>query len=109
MNERHFFSHRTPEGINAKQRIVDSEYAVCQNSDRYGENILSKLWRDSIKYQNNIPVYDKSSQVEFAKLIVGDWVDSPSHRKNILGEYSQEGIGIVIAHDKRFYITQNFC
>ena len=28
MNERHFFSHRTPEGISPKQRIVDNEYAV---------------------------------------------------------------------------------
>ena len=41
--------------------------------------------------------------------VVQSWMDSPSHRENILFEgYGREGIGIVFSNDVLF-ITQNFC
>jgi len=41
--------------------------------------------------------------------IVQSWMDSPSHKQNLLfKEYGREGIGVVISGET-LYITQNFC
>lgn len=36
------------------------------------------------------------------------WINSPSHRKNILGDYNQTGIGIAQTEDGRYFFTQIF-
>lgn len=39
---------------------------------------------------------------------VKGWMDSPGHRDNILGKYTITGVGIAIAKDGSYYMTQLF-
>ena len=36
------------------------------------------------------------------------WMKSEAHKKNILGDYQETGIGVAITHDGKFYFTQLF-
>ncbi len=39
---------------------------------------------------------------------VEGWINSPGHRKNIVGDYDQTGIGIAQAENGRYFFTQIF-
>lgn len=43
-----------------------------------------------------------------AKIVAEGWIKSPGHRRNILGHYTQTGIGIVRDAQGRPYFTQLF-
>lgn len=42
------------------------------------------------------------------KTALTGWLNSPSHRKNLLGRYQETGIGIAISPDGHCYLTQLF-
>lgn len=42
------------------------------------------------------------------KTAVDGWMKSPSHRENILGDFQETGIGIVVSSEGRYYMTQLF-
>ncbi len=42
------------------------------------------------------------------KTAVKGWMNSPGHRKNILGEYEETAVGIAYSKEGKFYITQLF-
>lgn len=44
-----------------------------------------------------------------AEAVVDLWINSPGHRKNLLGNYRYIGIGIAEAKDGSLYFTQIFC
>ena len=43
-----------------------------------------------------------------AEAVVDLWINSPGHRKNLLGAYTHIGIGIATARDGSLYFTQIF-
>ena len=43
---------------------------------------------------------------ELAEAIVFDWVDSPEHAVNLVGDFEQTGVGAFEAEDGTVYITQ---
>ncbi len=42
------------------------------------------------------------------KIVVENWIKSPGHRKNILGDYNLTGIGLARDKQGRLYYTQMF-
>lgn len=42
------------------------------------------------------------------KIAVDGWMKSPGHKKNILGDFEETGIGVSINKEGKFYITQLF-
>jgi uncharacterized protein YkwD len=84
MARRHFFAHRTPDGMTPGERISAAGYPVC---DCYvGENLYWGAGR-------NAPP---------AKAMEG-WMDSPGHRKNVLSpEFTEVGVGVV--YDSPFWV-----
>lgn len=42
------------------------------------------------------------------KIAVDGWMKSPGHRKNILGDFEETGVGVAITTEGKFYITQLF-
>lgn len=42
------------------------------------------------------------------KISVESWMESPGHKKNILSEFEETGVGIAISKKGEFYITQLF-
>lgn len=42
------------------------------------------------------------------KIAVDGWMKSPGHKKNILGDFEETGMGVAIDKEGKFYITQLF-
>ena len=53
-------------------------------------------------------VYYSYGILDFLKAAVKGWMDSPSHKENILGKYKMSGVGIAFGEDGSFYVTQLF-
>jgi uncharacterized protein YkwD len=45
---------------------------------------------------------------DVAKVTVDGWINSPGHRKNMLGDFNYSGIGVHVTSDGRYYLTQLF-
>ena len=45
---------------------------------------------------------------EPVKIAVEGWMNSPGHKKNILGNFEESGIGVALDKKGKFYITQLF-
>jgi uncharacterized protein YkwD len=84
MAKRQEMSHKGSDGTMPADRIKEAGYVYR----RSGENVA---------YGRYTP----------EKLMQG-WMDSPTHRKNILGSYSQIGVACAIAEDGRSYWCVTF-
>lgn len=42
------------------------------------------------------------------KVAVDGWMKSAGHKKNILGDFEETGVGVAISKEGQFYITQLF-
>ncbi len=100
MSDRNYLSHISPEGEDVADRYEKANFVCARelpNGDvlRGGENLAE------ISYPEDF--------TGIGLRIVQSWMDSPSHKQNLLfKEYGSEGIGVVISGE-RLRITQNFC
>lgn len=86
-----FFSHTNKSGCDAECRIDNAGYSWWS----YGENIH---WMSGFTFTIE----------ESAAKVVDDWMNSPGHRKNILGKgFTNVGVGLVMENDT-FYTTANY-
>ena len=84
-----FFSHFDPQGANVAER---AQKAKIKNWSKIGENLFS------VQGMNR-----------FDAFAVKAWMESPTHRDNILDEeWTTSGIGISEADNGDIYITQVF-
>lgn len=89
MATRDYFSHVSPEGDNVRKRITRNGIT---NWNRLAENI-------AMNYGYGNP----------AIVAVKGWLESPSHRHNILDEnLTETGIGVAMDAKGRIYLTQLF-
>jgi uncharacterized protein YkwD len=116
MANRSYFSHVGPDGetLSDRYRRFDYQCRVNTGTLQYatgGENILYTYYDAPVAMGNRTVEYD--SQKELARGIVNGWMNSTSHRQNLLKSYWQrEAIGIHIEQTDgrtRVYATQNFC
>lgn len=100
MSARNYLSHISPEGEDVTDRFQKANFVCARelpNGDvlKGGENLAE------VNFPN-----DRNG---IGMRVVQSWMDSPSHRENLLfNRYDSEGIGVVISGDM-FHITQNFC
>lgn len=89
MVRRGFFSHLTPEGL----RLRDRAHAVGI--------VRFLVMGENIAYNQGF--------ADPGAFTVGRWMLSPGHRANILSrEFQQSAIGVFVAPDGTFYLTQEF-
>lgn len=124
-----FYSHTSQ--IRIKRTLLDRFHLEGLNPEYYGENICSTY---GLQYQTgrkvNPPyssgeftyaftskkeVIPPHSYLSFAKSVVKLWMDSPSHRQNILNPlFTTLGCGARVYREKNFYnmpyfmVVQNF-
>lgn len=100
MSDRNYLSHISPEGEDVADRYEKANFVCARelsNGDvlKGGENLAEVSFPDDF--------------TGIGTRIVQSWMDSPSHRQNLLFEgYGTEGIGVVISGEM-LHITQNFC
>lgn len=100
MSDRNYLSHISPEGNDVGDRFEQAHFYCKKNLPngdilKGGENLAEVSYPDDL--------------TGIGSRIVQSWMDSPSHKANLLFEsYDKEGIGVVISGDV-LRITQNFC
>jgi len=100
MNERNYLSHISPEGEDVADRYEQANF-VCKKELSNGDILKGGENLAEISYPDDL--------TGMGSRIVQSWMDSPSHKQNLLfKEYGREGIGVVISGET-LYITQNFC
>ena len=91
MLERGFFAHRTPEGLNPRDRVQKNGLTFV----RVAENIYSS--------RNG-----SSDPAEAASIMVTAWMANEGHRRNILDPLLKElGVGVALS-DRMVLATQLF-
>ncbi len=117
MGQNEYFAHTSPDGETMADRYDEFGYdcRVEMSGNRYAtgaENIAYTYAYEKVVRESGDTVYYANEQ-EVATGLVGQWMNSTGHRKNILKPYwENEGIGIYtlkIDGKTRVYATQNFC
>ncbi len=114
MAEDGFFAHRSPSGNTFRDRYEAAGYECNRKItdlrvSHGGENLAKTAYGVPVETSDG-KVETYTTQSELADGIVEGWMESSSHRKNILsGNWAVEGIGVHITDDNTVYITQNFC
>lgn len=105
MNNRGYFAHDTPEGLDPTQRASKAGHTCRYQA---GNTIYTGI-AENIHMESSSSITFWSSPESIARSAVSGWMNSPGHRENILTpHYRAEGIGISISTFS-IYATQNFC
>ncbi len=100
MSERNYLSHISPEGKDVADRYEQANF-VCAKELSNGDILKGAENLAEVSYPDDL--------AGIGTRIVQSWMDSPSHRENLLfKEYGKEGIGVIIFGEV-LRITQNFC
>jgi uncharacterized protein YkwD len=107
MAKRGYFKHVNPEGETPMKRLEQAGYNKCR---LVGENIYQNNLYSRAITEKKRTTYDWNSMEAITSTTLKGWMDSDSHRENILqNDYTREGVGVAIASDDKVYITQVFC
>ena len=102
-----FYSHIDHQGLDPIERAERQNIKawVRRGNTYFGiaENIANTPW-----FENVIGCGDTRSPKKFSKCVVQSWKDSPPHYKNIMGDYTQIGVGIAFDKKGNGYSTQKF-
>ncbi|MEM0480773.1 MAG: CAP domain-containing protein [Candidatus Aenigmatarchaeota archaeon] len=112
-----YFDHTSPKGETLKDRflkfnftcrIIVGNYIYEGAENLFMSYIYSKYYYDKIT--GKIVKYEFKNLEDIAKEAVNGWLNSESHRKNMLFEHwKSEGIGVYISDSGKVYVTQVFC
>ena len=116
MVQNDFFEHLNLNGQDPKARAEAAGYRCVKDYGSYyaegiAENIFKCWTYGSIKYVNDIEASrDWHTAEEIAKLTVESWMNSTSHRENILtASFDREGIGVALSSEGKVLVTEDFC
>lgn len=114
-----YFSHTNSRGEDPSDRAARAGFTSTHAfgsfvAEGIGENIfLTHLYEAyTIHHGPAEPTYsvDWKTTEELAEEAVSAWMQSPSHRANLLSpDYVAEAIGVVRGDNYTVFITQNFC
>ncbi len=115
MGRNGFLEHQSPTTGSFSDRYESAGFK-CMNrvGDVYysgAENVFMAHTYGNTYYKNDkIVGREWLSNDEIAKRVVKSWMESPSHRKNILTPFFlEQGVGIFITDQYEVLATQNFC
>ena len=108
MRDRSFVAHRNPDGLRAGERARRAGYGYRE----LGENLFRGRLYDTIsrirRGDEEQVYYLWYAPDELADLVAVMWMESPSHRENMLaGRYDNGGVGIAVGADYEVFVTLN--
>ena len=116
MAARGYFAHVSPQGADPSLRAELAGYECRKDFGSYyteglAENIFHTHTYSSYSTSAFATAYDwLEGEEELARQMVGGWMDSPGHKRNILDpQFDRIGIGVHITADEQVLATQNFC
>lgn len=107
MYKNDYISHDSPKGESVRDRFNKHNVTHCKS---VGENLAHTYYNKEFQSDsNNNQIKKYTTQEELADGITEQFMNSPSHKENLLrSDWEETGIGIVY-HDKKVYVTQKFC
>lgn len=87
------------------QNMADEKCEVGHHGFKKRFKSMKKIAQISFFGENVAFCYGYENPIEIS---VEGWMESEGHRKNILENFEETGIGVAISEDGRFYITQLF-
>lgn len=113
MADLNYFSHINLKGEDPTARAERQGFNchIDLSGNRYVNGVGENIWQGwTFAYTVNGVPSDYYTQDELAEKIVAEWMNSPSHREDLLTDFWQsEGIGIVITNEGKVYATEGFC
>jgi uncharacterized protein YkwD len=118
MAKNHFFSHinlqeEDPDdrgkrqGLDEKKQIGPNSWAIGLAENIFLNNLYDKVTTTTLNGVTVKKEYAWKTQEEIARTTVQGWMNSPSHRSNILSpQYDRQGIGVAIS-GKDVYVTDD--
>ena len=119
MAQQGYFGHINTRGESATERAARLGYTSLHRTSQYvivgiGENLFAthRYSEYSVHHMPDEPIFyvvtwKDSGQI--AREAVDAWLQSPSHRRNVLSTaYTTQGIGVAIAANGTIFVTQNF-
>jgi uncharacterized protein YkwD len=112
-----YFAHVAPDGSDLSRRFSEGNMDCALRLDSEtlltgGENLAIGHRVATFRVNEDggrVPTRFRSVE-GVAKEIVNHWMESETHRANLLHPlWGREGIGIVVTYDGQILITQNFC
>lgn len=117
MSRRGFFAHVDPDGRDPTARAAAGGFTCRRQTgarsfrEGVGENLarVGLFWSVTTTAAGTRRVVDWRSLGDLARTVVGGWMDSPAHRRNLLDAgYGSEAIGVAIDGDA-VLVTQALC
>jgi uncharacterized protein YkwD len=107
MMDHDFFAHTGSDGSNSSYRLIRDGILYWNQT---GENIarISGIYSYIKNIQGDIIETNYKSQEDIAQDAVDGWMESPTHRANILrADFDEAGMGVKTVDDI-YYFTQDF-
>jgi uncharacterized protein YkwD len=105
MIERGYYAHESPDGKTPYDRI-EAGQPSCH---AVGENIAATWWQRPFETDDG-ERGRHTTVTELANGLAEQWLNSQSHRRNMLdSRWERTGVGVAVADDGEVLVTQNFC
>jgi len=111
----HINQHRSSIGLNPIE--IDQQYASAYAVEHTKYMIsIKNMNHDNFHYRQQALTYQGAQRVgenvafgyQDPQVVVSAWLNSPSHKRNIEGDYTHSGFGIMQDTNGNFYYTQLF-
>jgi uncharacterized protein YkwD len=111
MSESFYLGHIEPDGTGVEERYLEECAALRDGREefRYSENVANVWYKTVYRSPANRSVLLVTEE-DVAEYLVNEWVNSTTHRRNLLGEdWRSVGVGVVVDENGTVFGTQAFC
>lgn len=103
MAENGYVGHVDSQGREFTERV---EPRGCSS---IGENAAATFYEVPVENARTDETVRVNSEDDIARMLVDDWMASPAHRENLLGEYDSVSVGVYVSGGNTVFATQVFC
>ena len=104
MVNREYYAHENPEGEGPGDRVRHGGL----DCEAVGENIAGTWYQKEVETNGGSKRH--TNPEELADGVVDQWLNSLSHRNNMLDpRWEETGVGVVYTADREVIVTQKFC
>lgn len=98
-----YVGHVDSQGRGFEERV---ERRGCSST---GENAAATFYEVPVENARTDETVRVNGEDDIAQMLVDDWMASPPHRENLLGEYDSVSVGVYVSEGNTVFATQVFC
>jgi uncharacterized protein YkwD len=98
-----YVGHVDSQGRSFEERVEP------QGCSSVGENAAATFYEVPVRNARTNETEMNTDSGDVADMLVDDWMASPAHRENLLGEYDSVSVGVYVSEGNVVFATQVFC